>query len=132
MEPEIALEQLSATRAAVADTWTTAWEIRNLGAEPLKMLAARFPHGKFRWEEIEFAPAINLGAKEARKLDLDVRCDEPAGTEVENAFLILRVLQREAPWLILARLRVRVSEGGAPATTTESITAQPVGFSSQR
>jgi len=132
VEPEIAIEQLSAKQAAVAGTWTTAWEIRNLGAPPLIILAARFPHGKFRWEEIEFAPAIDLGPKEARKLELEVRCDEPPGTEVENAFLILRVLQREEPWLILARLRVRVSEDGAPAAATELITAQRVGFSLQR
>ena len=132
MEPEIAIEQLSAKQAAVAGTWTTAWEIRNLGAAPLTILAARFPHGKFRSGEREFTPAIDLGPKEARKLDLEVRCDESAGTEVENAFLILRVLQREEPWLILARLRVRVSEDGAPAAATELITAQRVGFSSQR
>ncbi len=132
MEPEIAVKQLSAKQAAVAGAWTTAWEIRNLGAAPLSILAARFPHGKFRWEEIEFTPAINLPAKKARTIELEVRCDEPAGTEVENAFLILRVLRREEPWLILARLRVRVSADGAPATTTELITAQRVGFLSQR
>ena len=131
MEPQVAVRQISAKRVATG-TWTTEWEIRNLGAASLKILAARFPHGKFRWQELEFAPAIDLGSKEARKLKLEVRCEEPAGAEVENAFLILRVLQREERWLILARLRVRVSEDGAPATTTELITAQRVGFSSQR
>jgi hypothetical protein len=131
MEPQVAVRQISAKLVATG-TWTTEWEIRNLGAASLKILAARFPHGKFRGEEREFTPAIDLGSKEARELELEVRCEEPAGTEVENAFLILRVLQREEPWLILARLRVRVSEGGAPATTTELITAQRVGFSSQR
>ena len=128
MEPQVAVQQLSAKRVAT-DTWAAAWAIRNLGADPLTILAARLPHGKFRWEEIELIPAVRLEPKEGRKLDLNVRCGEPPGTEVENAFLILRVLQREEPWLILARLRVHMNEDGAPTATTELITAQRVGFS---
>ena len=129
MEPQIAVQQLSAKRRAVADLWTTEWAIRNLSAATLTIIAARFPHGKFRWEEIELTPAVRLEPKEARKLELEVRCGESPGTEVENAFLILRVRWREEPWLILARLRVRVNEDGAPAATTEWITSQRVGFS---
>lgn len=131
MEPRVVVQQLSAKRVATG-AWATAWEICNLGAEPLTILSARLPHGKFRWEEVELMPAVELGPKEARKLDLKVRCGESPGTEVENAFLILRVLWQEKPWLILARLRVRVSEDGAPTTTTELITAQRVGFSQRQ
>ena len=50
---------------------------------------------------------------------------------MENAFLILRVLWLEQPWRILARLRVVCDEEGAPETTTEVVTTQPVGFSVQ-
>ena len=129
MEPQIAVQQLSAKRRAVADLWTTEWTIRNLSAEALTIIAARFPHGKFRWDEIELTPAVKLEPQAAGKLDLKVRCGESPGTEVENAFLILRVLWQEKPWLILARLRVRVNNDRAPTATTELITAQRIGFS---
>ncbi|MGH7835396.1 MAG: hypothetical protein ACREQK_17270 [Candidatus Binatia bacterium] len=62
------------------------------------------------------------------RLEFTVKCEEPPGTVVENAFLILRVNWSKAPWLILARLRVSVDDNGAPQSVTEAITAQPVGF----
>ena len=130
MEPQVAVRQFSAKRVAPG-AWATEWEIRNFGAAPLAILAARLPHGKFRWEEVELMPTVKLEPKEARKLELEVRCSESPGTEVENAFLILRVLWQEQPWLILARLRVRVNNDGAPTTATELITAQRVGFSTK-
>jgi hypothetical protein len=61
---------------------------------------------------------------------LAVACREPAGTVVENAFLILRVLWRERPWRIFARLRVVFDQHSVPENSTEVITTQPVGFSS--
>ena len=128
MGPQVAVQQPSAKRVATG-AWATEWEIRNLGDRPLTILAARFPHGKFHWEEIELMPVVKLEPEEARKLDLEVRCGESPGTEVENAFLILRVLWQEKPWLILVRVRVRVNEDGAPTATTELITARRVGFS---
>jgi hypothetical protein len=48
---------------------------------------------------------------------------------VENAFLILRVLWREQPWRIFARLRVVFDQHSVPENTIEVITTQPVGFS---
>jgi hypothetical protein len=51
---------------------------------------------------------------------------------VENAFLILRVLWRDRPWRIFARLRVVVDQHGVPENRTEVVTTQPVGFSSPR
>ena len=128
MEPQVAVQQLSTKRVATG-VWATEWEIRNLGDGSLTILAARFPHAKFRWDEIELTPVVKFGPNETHSLDLEVRCSESPGTEVENAFLILRVFWHEEPWLILARLRVRVDEDGAPTTVTELITAQRVGFS---
>lgn len=106
-----------------------AWQIQNLGQGTLKILSARLPHSLFRCEEREFAAVLTLQAKESARLELPVKCAEPPGTIVENAFLILRVLWSEEPWRILARLRVSVNKEGAPETATELVTAQPVGFS---
>jgi hypothetical protein len=69
---------------------------------------------------------------ESARLALAVACREPAGTVVENAFLILRVLWREQLWRILARLRVVFDPHSVPENSTEVITTQPVGFSSPR
>jgi len=63
---------------------------------------------------------------------LTVACREPAGTVVENAFLILRVLWRERLWRIFTRLRVIFDQHSVPENSTVVITTQPVGFSSPR
>jgi hypothetical protein len=131
MEPKIRVRQETVQRGATPDRWQVAWTIVNLGDAPLKILAARAPHGKFRCEEKEFTPPVDLAANQRGRIELEVRCCEAEGAEVENAFLILRVLYAGGRWLILARLRVYVAEEGKPVTTSELITTQPVGFSSK-
>jgi hypothetical protein len=108
------------------------WRIQNLGAGTLEILSALLPHGRFRCEEGKLDPILVIQPKESAPLDFSVKCEEPPGTIVENAFLILRVLWKGKPWHILARLRVSINEGGAPETTTELVTTQPVGFSALR
>ena len=131
MEPKIRVQQETVQRGATPDRWQVAWTILNLGDAPLKILSARAPHGKFRGEEKEFTPPLDLGPNQRGRINLNVQCAEPAGTVVENAFLILRVLSAAKPWLVLARLRVLVNNGGIPATVTELITTQRVGFSKE-
>jgi hypothetical protein len=131
MNPEVRVEQEKMQRGDKPDRWRIAWLIENLGDAPLKILAARAPHGKFRCDEKEFTPPVDLAANQRGRIELEVRCCEAEGAEVENAFLILRVLYAGGRWLILVRLRVYVAEEGKPVTTSELITAQPVGFSSK-
>ena len=118
--------------ASACDRWLSTWRIQNLGQEPLQLLSVGLPHSRFRSEEQELSPAPELLAGESAQLTLAVACGEPAGTVVENAFLILRVLWREQPWRIFARLRVVFDQGGVPENSTVVITTQPVGFSSPR
>ncbi|HEY2987413.1 MAG TPA: hypothetical protein VGL11_06785 [Candidatus Binatia bacterium] len=129
MEPKVRVEQVATQRGAMPGRWKVTWRIENLGAQPLKILAARCPHGKFRCEEREITPAADLEPDQNAHVELEVLCREPSGSVVENAFLILRVLWDGNPWLILARLRVAMNGDGSPITATELITAQPVGFS---
>jgi len=131
MEPKVNVRQETVQRGATPDRWQVAWTIVNLGDAPLKILAARAPHGKFLCDEKEFTPPVDLAANQRGRIELEVRCGEAEGAEVENAFLILRVLYAGGRWLILVRLRVYVAEEGKPVTTSELITAQPVGFSSK-
>ena len=132
MEPKVRVEQDAVQRGATLDRWQVRWRIENLGQQPLKIIAARAPHGKFRCEETKFTPAVDLGPNQRGRMELEVRCGEPSGTVVENAFLIMRVLWAGSRWLILVRFRVSVNGEGAPTTMTELITTQPVGFSLQR
>jgi hypothetical protein len=132
MAPQVRVEHVTVRRGATADRWKIEWRIENLAAGPLKILAARLPHGKFRSEERDLAPALVLEPGRSGTIELEAQCGGTPGSVVENAFLILRVLWSTAPWLILARLRVSVNDEGTPLTTTELITTQPVGFSQQK
>ena len=132
MGPRITAEQLLATCGSPPDLWRVTWRIQNSGGEPLKILRARLPHSRFRSAEQELEPAPVLPPNESVHLELPVRCGEPPGTIVENAFLILRVLWQERPWLILVRMRVEFGDDSAPRTTTELITTQEVGFSARK
>jgi hypothetical protein len=130
--PRVRVGQASRRAGAVPDRWLVAWQVRNLGQHPLRLLAARLPHGRFRGEERELDPAPYLLPDGRTQLEFPVACGGPPGTVVENAFLIFRVLWRDEPWRIFARLRVVFDEQGGPQATTEVVTVQRVGFSAAR
>jgi hypothetical protein len=132
MEPRVEVEMTGASKSGGVDRWRTAWRIKNLGKEPLQILATRLPHGKFRSEEKTFEPSLDVPANESISLEIEARCGEPPGAEVENGFVILRVAQEDALWLILVRVKVRIAADGTPSAATELITVQPVGFSKQQ
>ena len=121
--------QASRSRGAASNQWLVAWNIQNLDPTPIQILAGRLPHSQFWGEEKELSPSIKLLPNESAQLNFSVTCNEPPGTVVENAFLILRVLWPEKPWRIFARLRVVFDEQGGPQAATELVTAQPIGFS---
>jgi hypothetical protein len=126
--PRLRVEQESKAPGS-RDQWVVGWRLQNLGVEPLEILTARCPHGKFRSKERELSPAPKLLPGESARVELAVACGEPPGTVVENAFLILRVLWRGKPWQVFARFTVVFDAEGAPESRTEHIAAQPVGFS---
>jgi hypothetical protein len=132
MQPNIQVQQDGSARAAGRDHWIMRWRIDNFGSAPLSVLAARLPHGKFRSDEKSFDPAIEIAAGDSGRIEIEARCAEPPGAEVENAFVILRVSQAGAPWLILARQRIHIDKEGTPNSATEWITAQPVGFAERQ
>ena len=132
MEPRIQVEQAAIRRGSTRGRWIVAWRIQNLSSEPLEILAGRLPHGKFRGDETELVPARKIAHGETIRLELSVACHEPPGAEVENAFLILRVVWCNRPWRILVRLRVKVGAGGEPESLTELVTTQEIGFSQQK
>ena len=127
--PRIALNQISVEPEEAKGNWLIRWRIENLNSEPLDLHAVRLPHGQFKSAERRFSPVIHLGSSESKEFEVSVRCDEQEGLVTENGFLIFQVFRRGEPWRIFARVRVTVNASGIPATTTESITTQRVGFS---
>jgi hypothetical protein len=128
--PTVVVESACPSATSACGQWLCTWRIQNLSPEPLQLLATGLPHSRFRSEEQELSPSQKLLPGESARLALTVACREPAGTVVENAFLILRVLWREQLWRILARLRVVFDQHSVPENSTVVITTQPVGFSS--
>ncbi len=129
MGPEVKVEQGTQVARYSSQLWLVGWNIHNLGDQPLQILTAQCPHGRFRGDKIELADFPELMPGKTTHLELPVTCNEPPGTVVENAFLLLQAKWRNQLWRILIRLTVTFDEQGAPKGKTEVITTQPVGFS---
>ncbi|MBM2810599.1 MAG: hypothetical protein HW416_1358 [Chloroflexi bacterium] len=108
--------------------WRMAWRVRNVDVKEIRVLAGWLPHGKLHADRTQYAPPTIVRMGSHVNLPFLVRCQEEAGTVVENAFVILSVEWGGESWRIFARLRVTVDAGGAPSTTTVVITAQPIGY----
>jgi hypothetical protein len=124
----IAVEPLAVTRAG-AGRWKVRWRITNEG-DAVHLVAIAAPHGKFR--SPDHAIDVPLAAGASFEPQLEIASAEPAGTEIENTFLILTAEADAKSWRILARMRVRVDADGVPHPATERIDVQEVGFSGQR
>jgi hypothetical protein len=128
-EPKVAVDELRRNREVGSDRWLFGWRIQNLTEQPIKFLAARCPHGKFKSDERFFDPPLRVVAGKNATIEMSVLCDEPPGTIVENAFLILSVEWLHSKWRLFVRFRVTINQQGEPETATELITTQRVGFS---
>src|SRR5262249_2446549 len=109
--------------------WLLSCPIRICQQHPIKFLAAGCPQGKFRSDEEIFDPPLHALAGKNATIEMSVLCDEPAGSIVENAFLILLVEWLEASWRLFVRFRVTIDQQGEPETATELITTKRGGFS---
>jgi hypothetical protein len=127
--PKVAVGELRRNRELGSDRWLFAWRIQNLTQQPIKFLAARCPHGKFRSDERIFDPPLDAAVGKNATIEMSVLCHEPTGAIVENAFLILLVEWLEASWRLFVRFRVTINQQGEPETVTELITTQRAGFS---
>ena len=95
--PLVDVEQVSQSGAADLNTWNISWRIGNLGSHTLQILSVRLPHGRFRGKEINVLPIQELGPGESTLIEIPVVCKESPGTEVENAFFILRIFLNAIP-----------------------------------
>ena len=128
-EPKIEIEQVERSRKENSHQWLFRWRVRNESQKPMCLLSVRVPHGKFKAEERKLLPPAIIAARDSFILDMAVTCEEPPGTIIENAFLILFVDWQENHWRLFVRLQITVNQQGNPAAATQSITVQRVGFS---
>ena len=125
-----AIEALQDGRAAGGPgAWRVVFEVRNAGDEPVELLEAWLPHGRFRAEAVPLTAHPPLGPGASVQLAFTVKFDEPPDELVENAFVILRLRWRNEEWRVLTRLAVTADADGSPVASTELITAHAVGFS---
>jgi hypothetical protein len=125
--PRVAVAPLAVTRAA-AGTWKVRWRITNQG-DALRLVQIVAPHGKFRSRD--HAIDVALAPDGSFEPQLEIACAEPAGSEIENTFLIVTAEAAAKSWRILARMRVRVDGDGVPHPVTERVDVQEVNFSGQ-
>jgi len=117
--PAVRIEVEHAQPGAYSRQWRVAWRITNLGAQPLQLDDAWIPHGRFRGEG-HIPLTLSVGQGDSRRIELNVAADEPPGTIVENAYLILRTLH----WRLFARMTVTFDAAGAPRPVVETVTFQ--------
>jgi hypothetical protein len=127
--PKVEIEAIHHARTSGSGHWSFTWRIRNLTDRPIKFLAARLPHGQFRSQERAFNPPLEAASGANVEMETSVLCAEPAGTVIENAFLILLTEWQESRWRIFARLRMTMNQREEPEAVTELVTTQQVGFS---
>ena len=125
--PRVAVASIAVTRAAPG-RWKVRWRITNEG-DALHLTQVAAPHGKFRSRDHAIDVALATGA--SFEPQLEIACAEPAGSQIENTFLIVTAETAAKTWRILARMRVRVTSDGVPHPLTERIDVQEVGFSGQ-
>ncbi len=104
--------------------WKVRWRITNEG-DPLHLTAIAAPHGKFRSPDHDIDVALAAGG--TFEPQLEIASAEPAGTEIENTFLIVTAESGAGTWRILARMRVRVGADGVPHPATDRIDVQEAG-----
>ena len=76
------VEQVAQHPELAPGRWRVAWRIPNLGGQPLQLLTVRLPHNRFRSEEREFIPALELFPAEDARLESSVACSELPGPVV--------------------------------------------------
>ena len=127
------LVRILATGSHATETsgqWTVSWRIDNLGDRPLEILSAWLPHDKFYSQRRLFNPGLQLPPGGTVDLDLPVACQEPPGARVENAFVILQLVQMGQTWRAFARHLITVDSAGAPQPHCQAISVHSMGAAS--
>ena len=91
--------------------WRTTWRVTNMEADAVRIVAAIAPHSQFRGEA---SLDREIRGKGSTEFSLVVRTVGAAGSDIENAFVIVQVQRGDERWRVLARLRVSLGDEGKP------------------
>lgn len=108
--------------------WRTTWRIGNSEPDAVRVVAAIAPHSQFRGET---SLDREIRGNGSTQFSLVVQTVGAAGSEIENAFVIVQVQRGDERWRFLARLRVPLGDAGKPQPRVETVTSQRVGFSGE-
>lgn len=108
--------------------WRTTWRVTNGDPDPVRVVAAIAPHSQFRGET---SLDREIRGQGSTQFSLVVQIAGAAGSEIENAFVIVQIQRGEEHWRFLARLRVPLGDAGKPQPRIEVVTSQRVGFSGE-
>ena len=125
--PRLLIEATGCHAIGTSGRWTVSWRIDNLGDRPLEILSAWLPHDKFYSQRSLFDPGLQLPPGGTVELELLVDCREPPGARVENAFVILQLVQMGKTWRAFARHLVTIDSAGAPQPHCQAISVHPMG-----
>jgi hypothetical protein len=125
--PKLRIEPLGAAKRD-GTGWRTTWRVANLDSDVVRVVGAIAPHSQFRGEaslDREVRPNATT------QISLTVQTAGAAGSEIENAFVILLIQHGDERWRVLTRVRVPLDDEGRPVPRIEAITFQRVGFSGE-
>ncbi len=125
--PRLRVEPLG-TAKRDGEGWRTTWRVTNLESEAVRVIGAIAPHSQFRGEATLDREVRSMASTQ---LSLTVQTSGGAGSEIENAFVILLIQQGDERWRVLTRLRVPLDDEGRPRARVEAVTLQRVGFSGE-
>ena len=125
--PNLAVESLSCRPSAQPGSWVCGWRVTNLGETGAEIRAVWLPHDQFLSENREYQPPLLVESQGSVDLEIPVDCREPAGSTIDNAFVILRLEYYQRDWRIFARQEVKLDEKGVPQAMCRSVTWQPAG-----
>lgn len=109
----------------LAGGWRVHWRVANEGREPVRLVAVRAPHSRFRSEPMD----LSLVVADSAAVDQTVSVAAAPGEQVENAFVIFVAIVDRQTWRVMFRVRVPIGSDGTPSPIVESMTSHPVGFS---
>ena len=125
--PRLRIEPLGVAKREETG-WRTTWSVTNLATDAIRVVGAVAAHAQFRGEA---SVDREVRSKASTQISLTVETVGAAGTEIENAYVILLVQQGDERWRVLVRLRVPLDAEGRPRPHVEGVTVQRVGFSGE-
>ena len=103
-------------------TWHASWTLAS--TLPWQLLESWLPHDHFSGPRDRYDPPLAFDPEgELRRV---VACEDPSGSVIENAFLILHIKTAGETYRVFARLTVTIDQEGTPDQTCEAVTVQQV------